>query len=70
MFGHSVRLLDHYRIWWSYIPHFIHSPGYVYAYAFGELLVLALYRQYRERGAEFAPVYLEFLAAGGKATAR
>jgi oligoendopeptidase F len=67
MFGRSVRLLGHYRIWWSYVPHFIHWPGYVYAYAFGQLLVLALYRQYRQRGAEFTPAYLEFLAAGGKA---
>ena len=61
-----MRLLDHYRTWWSYIPHFIHSPGYVYAYAFGELLVLSLYRRYLERGPGFAPLYLEFLGAGGK----
>jgi len=66
MFGGSVRLLDHYRIWWSYVPHFVHSPGYVYAYAFGELLVLALYEQYRREGAAFVPLYLEFLEAGGK----
>jgi oligoendopeptidase F len=67
MFGSSVRLFDHYRLWWSYIPHFIHSPGYVYAYAFGELLVLALYEQYLREGAEFVPKYIEFLRSGGKA---
>jgi oligoendopeptidase F len=67
MFGDSVRLLDHYRIWWSYIPHFVHSPGYVYAYAFGELLVMALYEQYLRDGPDFVPKYLAFLGAGGKA---
>ena len=66
MFGESVRLLDHYKIWWSYIPHFIHSPGYVYAYAFGELLVLALYEQYQHEGPDFVSRYLEFLESGGK----
>jgi oligoendopeptidase F len=65
MFGDSVELLDHYRIWWSYIPHFLHVPGYVYAYAFGELLVLALYQQYREAGPSFVPRYLDLLASGG-----
>lgn len=67
MFGDSVHLQDHYRLWWSYIPHFLHSPGYVYAYAFGELLVLALYQQYRERGDSFVPLYQDLLASGGKA---
>jgi len=66
MFGDSMRLLDHYRIWWSYIPHFVHSPGYVYAYAFGELLVLALYDKYMREKDGFEPMYLEFLASGGK----
>ena len=67
MFGDSVRLLDHYRTWWSYIPHFVHSPGYVYAYAFGELLVMALYEQYLRDGPDFVPRYLAFLRSGGKA---
>jgi len=66
VFGNSVRLLDHYRIWWSYIPHFVHSPGYVYAYAFGELLVMALYEQYLREGPGFVPRYLAFLESGGK----
>lgn len=65
MFQGSVTLTDNYRFWWSYIPHFIHSPGYVYAYAFGELLVLALYARYRELGAAFPLLYLELLGAGG-----
>jgi oligoendopeptidase F len=67
MFGGSVTLGAHYDLWWSYIPHFIHSPGYVYAYAFGELLVLALYARYREAGPSFPPAYLELLSAGGSA---
>jgi len=65
MFGDSVTLTDDYGIWWSYIPHFIHTPGYVYAYAFGDLLVRALYARYREAGAGFADLYLQMLAAGG-----
>jgi oligoendopeptidase F len=65
MFGDSVNLRDDYGLWWSYIPHFIGAPGYVYAYAFGELLVLALYARYKEVGAAFAPRYLEMLSAGG-----
>ena len=65
MFEDSVTLGEHYRHWWSYIPHFIHSPGYVYAYAFGELLVLALYARYREAGDAFADQYVDLLSAGG-----
>jgi len=65
MFEDSVKLTDDYSIWWSYIPHFINSPGYVYAYAFGELLVLALYARYEEVGADFADGYIEMLSMGG-----
>jgi oligoendopeptidase F len=65
MFGDSVQLTEDYGWWWLYIPHFVHSPFYCYAYAFGELLVLALVRQYDETGEAFAPRYLELLAAGG-----
>lgn len=65
MFEGSVTLGEHYRHWWSYIPHFIHSPGYVYAYAFGELLVLALYARYQEAGDAFANQYVDLLSAGG-----
>jgi oligoendopeptidase F len=65
MFEGSVTLTDNYGIWWSYIPHFIQSPGYVYAYAFGELLVLALYARYQESPEGFPTAYRNLLAAGG-----
>jgi oligoendopeptidase F len=65
MFGDSVELTEDYAVWWSYIPHFLHTPGYVYAYAFGELLVLALISRYREAGRDFVPGYLEMLSLGG-----
>lgn len=65
MFQGSVRLGEHYRTWWSYIPHFIHTPGYVYAYAFGKLLVLALYGRYKQGADGFAEEYLRLLEAGG-----
>jgi oligoendopeptidase F len=68
MFGNSVTLSKNYGIWWSYIPHFLHTPGYVYSYAFGELLVLALYALYKKEGDPFVSKYLELLAAGGKQT--
>lgn len=68
MFGDSVSLSENYGIWWSYIPHFLHTPGYVYSYAFGELLVLALYGLYKKEGASFVPQYLDLLAAGGSQT--
>ncbi|MBI1256659.1 MAG: M3 family oligoendopeptidase [Chloroflexi bacterium] len=64
MFQGSVNLRDQYALWWSYVPHFLGSPGYVYAYSFGELLVLALFNLYQKRGAEFVPDYLDVLAAG------
>jgi oligoendopeptidase F len=64
MFGDSVHLRDDYAQWWSYVPHFLNTPGYVYAYAFGELLVLALYNIYQQRGAAFVPQFVEVLAAG------
>jgi oligoendopeptidase F len=65
MFGDAVRLSDDYAWWWLYIPHFVHSPFYCYAYAFGELLVLALLRRYDAEGAAFVPRYLALLEAGG-----
>jgi oligoendopeptidase F len=65
MLGDSVEVTEGYRTWWSYIPHFINTPGYVYAYAYGQLLALAVYERYEERGPEFVPQYLELLAAGG-----
>lgn len=68
MFGDSVKLSEAYGIWWSYIPHFLSTPGYVYSYAFGELLVLALYHLYRQDQAAFVPRYLELLASGGSSS--
>jgi oligoendopeptidase F len=68
MFGDSVTLRDEYRIWWSYIPHFLSTPGYVYSYAFGELLVLALYGIYQHEGTPFISKYLDLLSAGGSAS--
>jgi oligoendopeptidase F len=65
MFGDSVTLTEDYGLWWSYVPHFLSAPGYVYAYAFGELLVLALYARYQQDGGDFADRYLAMLAAGG-----
>jgi len=65
IYGDSVTLTDNYDIWWSYIPHFLHTPGYVYAYAFGELLVLALYEEYTSKPDGFAEKYLDLLRAGG-----
>jgi oligoendopeptidase F len=65
LLGDSVELTEGYRSWWSYIPHFIGSPGYVYAYAYGQLLALSVYQRYEQQGAELVPRYLEMLAAGG-----
>jgi oligoendopeptidase F len=64
-FGDSLELNDEFKFEWSIIPHFHNYPFYVYAYAFGQLLVLSLYKQYREEGDSFKPRYLEILAAGG-----
>jgi oligoendopeptidase F len=65
MLGDSVEVTDDYRSWWSYIPHFMGTPGYVYAYAYGQLLALSVYSRYEERGTRFVPAYLELLSAGG-----
>ncbi len=65
MLGDSVEVTEGYRTWWSYIPHFISTPGYVYAYAYGQLLALSVYAQYEARGADFVPQYLDLLRAGG-----
>lgn len=65
MFGDSVTLTDNYGLWWSYVSHFIGTPGYVYAYAFGQLLVLALYARYKQVGGDFPERYLAMLSAGG-----
>jgi oligoendopeptidase F len=65
LLGDSVEVTEGYRSWWSYVPHFIGSPGYVYAYAYGQLLALSVYRLYQDRGQDLVPDYLEMLSAGG-----
>ncbi len=63
--GPAVEVTEGYRTWWSYIPHFMHTPGYVYAYAYGQLLALSVYARYEEAGDAFVPRYLDLLRAGG-----
>ena len=64
-FGDSVELSDDFRMEWSVVPHFYETPFYVYAYTFGQLLVLSLYQQYLNEGESFIPGYIEILEAGG-----
>ena len=68
MLGDAVEITEGYHWWWSYIPHFINTPGYVYAYAYGQLLALSVYGRYREVGEALVPRYLEMLGAGGSRT--
>jgi len=65
MFGDSVVLEEEHKYWWMYVPHFVHMPFYVYAYTFGELLVMALYAMYNKEGPAFAPKYIKLLETGG-----
>lgn len=64
-FGDAVDVADEFRWEWVSIPHIFHTPFYVYAYAFGQLLVLSLYQQYKVEGESFKPRYKALLAAGG-----
>ncbi|MBT6149668.1 MAG: oligoendopeptidase, partial [Gemmatimonadetes bacterium] len=68
MFGDALTLGEEHAKWWLYMPHIIDVPFYVYAYAFGELLVLALYAQYQQEGAPFIERYFNLLASGGSAS--
>ncbi|HEV7291379.1 MAG TPA: M3 family oligoendopeptidase [Devosia sp.] len=63
--GEGVQFNEGYEVFWAYIPHFIHSPFYVYAYAFGDCLVNSLYAQYEKASEGFAERYFELLKAGG-----
>jgi oligoendopeptidase F len=65
LLGDSVQVTPGYLSWWSYVPHFMSTPGYVYAYSYGQLLAMSVYRRYEEEGESFVPRYLELLAAGG-----
>ena len=65
MLGDAVEITEGYKTWWSYVPHFVNTPGYVYAYAYGQLLALSVYRRYEQEGEPFVPAYLDMLRAGG-----
>lgn len=65
LYGDSMELTDGYDTWWSYVSHVFRTPGYVYAYAYGQLLALSIYARYLEQGERFVPRYLEMLSAGG-----
>ncbi len=65
LLGDAVEVTEGYRSWWSYVHHFIGVPGYVYAYAYGQLLALAVYGRYEEEGEGFVPAYLQLLESGG-----
>jgi oligoendopeptidase F len=67
-FGDAIELSDEFKWEWVSIPHFMHVPFYVYAYSFGQLLVLSLYQQYKAEGDSFKPRYLKILEAGGSAS--
>jgi oligoendopeptidase F len=67
-FGEAVEVSEEFRWEWVSIPHIYQVPFYVYAYAFGQLLVLSLYQQFKAEGESFKPRYLKILAAGGSAS--
>jgi len=64
-FGDAVEISDEFKWEWVSIPHIYHTPFYVYAYAFGQLLVFALYKQFKAEGDSFKPRYIKLLSAGG-----
>jgi len=64
-FGDSLELSEDFKWEWVSIPHIYHTPFYVYAYAFGQLLVLSLYKQFKAEGESFKPKYIKILSAGG-----
>lgn len=66
--GPAIKLNEGYEVWWAYVSHFVHAPFYVYAYAFGDLLVSALMEKRREDPAAFTPLYEQLLAGGGTKT--
>jgi oligoendopeptidase F len=64
-FGEAVEVAEEFKYEWVSIPHIYQVPFYVYAYAFGQLLVLSLYKQFKAEGESFKPRYIQLLAAGG-----
>ncbi|NQY57825.1 MAG: M3 family oligoendopeptidase [Ilumatobacteraceae bacterium] len=68
LLGDAVEITEGYTTWWSYIPHFMGTPGYVYAYAYGQLLALSVYARYEAEGSGFVPAYIDLLRAGGSRT--
>jgi oligoendopeptidase F len=67
-FGDALEISDEFRWEWVSIPHIYNVPFYVYAYSFGQLLVLSLYQQFKQDGEDFKPRYIDILAAGGSAS--
>lgn len=65
MFGNALKLGEQHKCWWSYVGHFVFAPFYVYAYSFGELLVLSLYQMAKQQGPSFADRYISLLKMGG-----
>jgi oligoendopeptidase F len=63
--GSAIKFEDEYKYFWAYIPHFVHTPFYVYAYAFGDCLVNSLYKVYQDKPEGFVPKYIQMLKAGG-----
>jgi oligoendopeptidase F len=68
MFGDALEIQEDFKWEWVVIHHFYHVPFYVYAYSFGQLLTLALYKRYREQGEAFKPNYFKILSYGGSAS--
>ncbi len=68
MYGNSIEIQDKDANWWSYVPHFLHTPFYVYSYSFGELLVLALYSKYKKDGQGFVDKYIKLMEAGASSS--
>ncbi|MFV1990872.1 MAG: M3 family oligoendopeptidase [Acidimicrobiales bacterium] len=65
LLGDAVEVTEGYKSWWSYVPHFISVPGYVYAYSYGQLLAMSVYKRYETQGSDFVSRYVHLLSSGG-----
>lgn len=65
LLGDAVEVTEGYKSWWSYVPHFIAVPGYVYAYSYGQLLAMSVYKRYETQGSDFVSRYMHLLESGG-----